>query len=213
MDSDIDWKDVLKKEARGKNDEDLGEVQEIINNYILVQRGIINKEKYYIPQSQVESYDGHILRFQITEDDLNKYAGEEDPPSIEEQYASTTAIDSGGGSAGGVKVEEKEETGIPLKNGNKDEGNRDEGSIAKQLVTETKTVQIPVTHEEVTIETRPPSGDTQAQEPVSSKENITIPVKKEQVEIIKTPHFKDETVTKNKPKSETTNTSIENKEG
>jgi len=84
MDSDIDWKDVLKKEARGKNDEDLGEVQEIINNYILVQRGIINKEKYYIPQSQVESYDGHILRFQITEDDLNKYAGEEDPPSIEE---------------------------------------------------------------------------------------------------------------------------------
>jgi len=213
MDSDIDWKDVLKKEARGKNDEDLGEVQEIINNYILVQRGIINKEKYYIPQSQVESYDGHILRFQITEDDLNKYAGEEDPPSIEEQYASTTAIDSGGGSAGGVKVEEKEETGIPLKNGNKDEGNRDEGSIAKQLVTETKTVQIPVTHEEVTIETRPPSGDTQAQEPVSSKENITIPVKKEQVEIIKTPHFKDETVMKNKPKSETTNTSIENKEG
>jgi len=213
MDSDIDWKDVLKKEARGKNDEDLGEVQEIINNYILVQRGIINKEKYYIPQSQVESYDGHILRFQITEDDLNKYAGNEDPPSIKEQYISTTAIDSGGGSAGGVKVEEKEETGIPLKSGNQDEGNRNEDSIAKQLVTENKTVQIPVTHEEVTIETRPPSGDTQAQEPVSSKENITIPVKKEQVEIIKTPHFKDETVMKNKPKSETTNTSIENKEG
>jgi uncharacterized protein (TIGR02271 family) len=62
--------------------------------------------------------------------------------------------------------------------GNQDEENRDEGSIAKQLVTETKTVQIPVTHKEVTIETRPPSGDTQAQEPVSSKENITIPVKK-----------------------------------
>jgi len=213
MDSDIDWKDVLKKEARGKNDEDLGEVQEIINNYILVQRGIINKEKYYIPQSQVESYDGHILRFQITEDDLNKYAGNEAPPSIKEQNASTTAIDSGGGSAGGVKVEEKEETGIPLKSGNQDEGNRDEDSIAKQLVTENKTVQIPVTHEEVTIETRPPSGDTQAQDPVSSKENITIPVKKEQVEIIKTPHFKDETVMKSKPKSETTNTSIENKEG
>ena len=109
MDSDIDWKDVLKKEARGKNDEDIGEVQEIINNYILVQRGIINKEKFYIPQSQVESYDGYILRFQITEDDLNKYAGEEDPPSIEEQYASTTAIDSGGGSAERCKSGRKRE--------------------------------------------------------------------------------------------------------
>ena len=40
------------------------------------------------------------------------------PPSIEEQNASTTAIDSGGGSAEGVKVEEKEETEMPLKNGN-----------------------------------------------------------------------------------------------
>src|SRR5215213_3455298 len=97
--------------------------------------------------------------------------------------------------------------------GNQDEENRDEGSIAKQLVTETKTVQIPVTHEEVTIEKRSPSGGTQAQEPVSTKENITIPVKKEQVEIIKTPYFKDEAVMKSKPKSETTNTSIENKEG
>ena len=27
--SDIDWNDVIKKEARGINDEDLGEVQEI----------------------------------------------------------------------------------------------------------------------------------------------------------------------------------------
>src|SRR5919112_1803260 len=102
MDSDIDWKDVLKKEARGENNEDLGEGQEIINNYVLVQRGIIDKKKFYIPQSQVESYDGSILRFHITEEDLNKYSGDEVPPSIEEQYASTTTIDSGGGSAGGI---------------------------------------------------------------------------------------------------------------
>jgi uncharacterized protein (TIGR02271 family) len=212
MDSDIDWKDVLKKEARGKNDEDLGEVQEIINNYILVQRGIINKEKFYIPQSQVQSYDGSILRFNITEDDLNKYAGDEAPPSIEEQYASTTAIDSGGGSAGGIKIEEKEKADIPLNNEVQDEGDRDQDSIAKQLVTETKTIQIPVTHEEVTIETKPPSKDTEAQIPVSSKENIAIPVKKEEVEIIKTPHFKDETVVKSKPKSETTKTSEDKEE-
>ena len=26
---DINWNDVIKKEARGKNDEDLGEVQEL----------------------------------------------------------------------------------------------------------------------------------------------------------------------------------------
>jgi len=47
---DIDWDDVIKKEARGSRDEDLGEVQEIGEDYVLVQRGMINKEKFYIPK-------------------------------------------------------------------------------------------------------------------------------------------------------------------
>jgi hypothetical protein len=53
----IDWDDVIKKEARGINDEDLGEVHEVGDTYVLVQKGLINKEKYYIPQNEVESYD------------------------------------------------------------------------------------------------------------------------------------------------------------
>jgi hypothetical protein len=36
--STIDWSDVIKKEARGSNDEDLGEVQEVGDNYVLVER-------------------------------------------------------------------------------------------------------------------------------------------------------------------------------
>ena len=40
----IDWNDIIKKEARGKNDEDLGEVQEVRDTYVLVQKGLINKE-------------------------------------------------------------------------------------------------------------------------------------------------------------------------
>ena len=48
--SGIDWNDVTKKEARGSNDEDLGEVQEVGQNYVLVQRGMVNKKKFYIPR-------------------------------------------------------------------------------------------------------------------------------------------------------------------
>ena len=47
--STIDWRDVIKKEASGSNDEDLGEVQEVRQDYILAQRGMIKKEKFYIP--------------------------------------------------------------------------------------------------------------------------------------------------------------------
>ncbi|HEX7256969.1 MAG TPA: hypothetical protein VF242_02820 [Nitrososphaeraceae archaeon] len=68
--SDIDWNDVIKKEARGINDEDLGEVQEVQSNYVLVQRGIINKEQFYLPKDQAESYDGTVLNFRISKSDL-----------------------------------------------------------------------------------------------------------------------------------------------
>jgi hypothetical protein len=30
----INWNEVIKKEARGKNDEDLGEVQEVGDTYV-----------------------------------------------------------------------------------------------------------------------------------------------------------------------------------
>ena len=68
--SDIDWNDVIKKEARGINDEDLGEVQEVQSNYVLIQRGIINKEQFYLPKDQAESYDGTVLNFRISKSDL-----------------------------------------------------------------------------------------------------------------------------------------------
>ncbi|HJU60237.1 MAG TPA: hypothetical protein VJ583_10825 [Nitrososphaeraceae archaeon] len=80
--TDIDWSDVIEKEARGINDEDLGEVKEVKINYVLIQRGIINKEKFYIPKDQAESYDGNILKFRLSESDLSKYHDE--PSSIKE---------------------------------------------------------------------------------------------------------------------------------
>ena len=54
----IDWDDVIKKEARGINDEDLGEVQEVTQDYVMVQKGLINKEKLYIPRDLAIGYNG-----------------------------------------------------------------------------------------------------------------------------------------------------------
>ena len=75
--ANIDWNDVIKKEARGTNDEDLGEVQEVKDNYVLVQRGIIDKEKFYIPKDQAESFDGDVLKFKFSEQELSKYQDEQ----------------------------------------------------------------------------------------------------------------------------------------
>jgi uncharacterized protein (TIGR02271 family) len=203
MSSDIDWNEVKKKEARGLKNEDLGEVHEVTNGYVLVQKGLIHKEKFYIPQDQVESYDGHVLRFKISADEINRYAGDSHPASIEDQYESTIEIDSGGGSAGGIEIEETKDPLTDEKLNVSKKTQQSQATITKEPVKETKKVEVTLTHEEVTIETRPPSGDTQAQEPVSSKEVITIPVKKEVGEVTKTPYVKEEVVVKKKPITET----------
>ena len=156
MSSNIDWNDVIKKEARGLNDEDFGEVQEVSNGYVFVQKGIINKEKFFIPQDKVESYDGDVLRFGISYDEaLSTYQGESYPASSpnhlkprSDQVSSTL---------------ESEETTIPLTEEKLDVAKRVEESqttITKEPVTETKTMEVPVTHEEVSIERRQPTGDT-----------------------------------------------------
>jgi uncharacterized protein (TIGR02271 family) len=203
MSSNINWNDTIKKEARGSNDEDLGEVQEVTDGYILVKRGVVHKEKFLIPQDQVESYDGHVLRFKISADEISRYARDAHPASIEDQYESTTEIDSGGGSGGGIEIEETE---VPLTDEKLDvakETQEDKVKVTKEPIKETKTVQVQLTHEEVTIETRPPSGDTKAEEPVSSPQDIEIPVKKEIGDVKKTPYVKEEAVVKKKPVPET----------
>ena len=148
--STIDWSDIIRKEARGTNDEDLGEVQEVGENYILVQRGLINKDRFYIPKDMVESYDGDVLRFNVSEEDAkSRFLGDSPPPPT------TTANE---GLAAARKAEET--TTVPITeerlNASKRESTR-EATITKEPVTETKTVEVPVTHEEISVERRPAS--------------------------------------------------------
>jgi hypothetical protein len=95
MSSAIDWKDVIKKEARGIDDADFGEVQEVSNGMVLTQRGVVNKVLFSIPQSVVESYDGEVLRFRLSEiEAVDKYQKLFEPKPIEIETRSDTEIDS-----------------------------------------------------------------------------------------------------------------------
>ncbi|HEY6536152.1 MAG TPA: YsnF/AvaK domain-containing protein [Candidatus Nitrosocosmicus sp.] len=206
MSSNINWNDTIKKEARGVGDEDLGEVQEVTDGYVLVQRGLINKEKFYIPQDQAESYDGSVLRFRISENEIkSKFMSDLPPPqsSFTKEASSRIQRSEGQQQQQGTATETK----IPLTDEKLDvskESQDDTLKITKEPMKETKTVQVPLTHEEVTIEKRPPSEDTQAETPVSSEQTIDIPVKKEEIgEVSKTPYVREEAVVRKKPVTET----------
>ena len=109
---------------------------------------MVHKDKFLVPQDQVESYDGSVLRFKISADEIkSRYAQDAHPPSIEDQYESTTEIDSGGGSGGGIEIEE---TGVPLTDEKLDvakETQEDKEKVTNEPIKETKTVQVQLTHE------------------------------------------------------------------
>ncbi|MDQ3718915.1 MAG: YsnF/AvaK domain-containing protein, partial [Thermoproteota archaeon] len=80
-------------------------------------------------------------------------------------------------------------------------------TITKEPVTEKKTIEVPVTHEELVVEKRPPKdsslSSTSAQGPVKSKTEIKVPLNREEVEVTKEPFVKEEVVVKKKPVTET----------
>ena len=70
-------------------------------------------------------------------------------------------------------------------------------------MTETKNVEVPVTHEELSVERRPASGSTKADSPVHSRTEIKVPLKSEEVQVTKQPYVKEEVSVKKKPVTET----------
>jgi uncharacterized protein (TIGR02271 family) len=210
----IAWEDIIKKEARGTTDDsDFGEVQEVGQHYVLTQKGMISKDKFYIPKYLVQGYDGDTLWFNASETDLQGW--KRDSPPVYDEYAryKTTTPSDKVTSEENVETTQSRttsdlETRIPLIEERLNVSKRtstSEVTIRKEPVTETKTVEVPVTHEELTVERRPASGAsaTTAERPVESKTEVKVPVNKEEVEVTKEPYVKEEVVVKKKPVTET----------
>jgi stress response protein YsnF len=214
----IDWNEVIKKEARGLNDADLGEVQEVNDNYVLTQRGTISKEKFYLPKSIPHGYNGHILLFDITEEDAKA-------KFIVDTSSSAAAQEGGEGS----KVQTRDaESPIPVIEERLEVSKKEsvvEAKVIKKPVKQTKTVEVELTHEELIIEKRsptaaadrttltspsptatttttPPSSST-SKEITQSKTEINIPLKREDVVVSKKPYVKEEILITKKSVTET----------
>ena len=69
--NNIDWNEVVKKEARGIDDADFGEVQMTVGDTVITEKGIVDKDRFYLPKSLIDKFDGHTLWFRITEDEAN----------------------------------------------------------------------------------------------------------------------------------------------
>ncbi len=206
----IDWNDVIKKEAIGTDGLDLGTVHEVGDTYIVTQKGLLNKKRYHIPISSAESFDGDILKLRVSESELQGY--EESEGQKFEGYSSFKSSD----------LSKELETTIPVMGENlevKKNITEDKIDIIKEPIKETRTVDIELTREMVTIERRPVNSESSSYSPsmhstseqssspidgpVESRTEISIPLKREEPVITKTPYVKEEVIVKKKPITET----------
>lgn len=64
---------IIKREAKGFENTDLGEVQEVSREYIITQKGTLHKEKFFIPKNLVDRFDGTTVYFKLTEEEAKQY--------------------------------------------------------------------------------------------------------------------------------------------
>ena len=192
---------------------DLGEVYGVGDAYIITQKGLSDKKWYHIPKSSAESFDGNVLRLKVNESDLLSFEKTAEQEMKDNSFPTNNQSD----------IPEETETTVPLMGENLEvvkHVTEDDIHITKEPIKETKTVEIELTREEISIERRPVNQDsysdlTSAQSseqnhdaspmdgPVETRTVISIPLKREEPVITKTPYVKEEIVVKKKPVSET----------
>jgi len=73
MNETIDWEKVIKKEARGLDDYDLGEVEEVDEEHVITKKGVVDKDRFFLPRNKVSRFDGDKLWFEVTKDEAKTY--------------------------------------------------------------------------------------------------------------------------------------------
>ena len=80
----INWNDIIKQDTRSLDDEYLGKVKGLYEPFIVIERGKINKEKFYIPKPFIKKYYAGALYFSITEQEARDTYRRRSPPTEDE---------------------------------------------------------------------------------------------------------------------------------
>src|SRR5919197_3465570 len=63
------WIDLINESVHTSDDVDIGDIEAISRDFIVVKRGFVNVHYYYIPITKVEGWDGSVLWLKIPENE------------------------------------------------------------------------------------------------------------------------------------------------
>jgi hypothetical protein len=75
-----DWVDLINESVHTADDADIGDIDAVSRDFVVVKKGIVNIHYYYIPISKVEGWDGRVLWLKIIESEVKgKYERDKVP--------------------------------------------------------------------------------------------------------------------------------------
>jgi uncharacterized protein (TIGR02271 family) len=199
-----DWDSIVGKNVKTVDYQDAGKVIGAVENedtIIISYEGPHSSYNYRVPKNRVQGFNGPDLLLSIARAELTDY----EISDIQDYAAQLRS----------VKTEQKggeEEITVPVIEEKLNVSKKimtDEATIIKEPVTETKTIEVSVMHEEIVIEKR---SATAAEGNASTLENppskttrtlIRVPLIHEVVKIKKEPYVRQEIVIRKKPRTET----------
>lgn len=81
------WIDLIDESVYTDDDVNIGDIDAVNREFIVVRRGLINKHYYFIPITKVEGWDGNALWLKISEAEVViKYQRDETVPHPSRYY-------------------------------------------------------------------------------------------------------------------------------
>ncbi|MGH9990974.1 MAG: YsnF/AvaK domain-containing protein [Nitrososphaera sp.] len=196
-----DWDSIVGKNVKTVDYQDAGKVIGAVDNedtIIISYEGPHSSYNYRVPKNRIQGFDGPDLLLSIARAEMADYE--------------ISDIQSYAAHLGSIKTEKGgEERIIPIIEEKLNVSKKimtDEATIIKEPVTETKTIEVSVMHEEIVIEKRSATAEDNAstlENPPSktTRTLIRVPLIHEVVKIKKEPYVRQEIVIRKKPRTET----------
>jgi uncharacterized protein (TIGR02271 family) len=189
------WDRIIHKNVRAADGQGFGKVIAVPNNedsIIISSQG--GSDQYRLDKTAVSGFNGAEVMLDVTSSEMRSYLVQD--ARTKEVQPSDLVMD---------EASENQEGTIPLVEERLNvtkRARREEATIRKESVKESKTIEVPVTHDELIIERRPASGSAAAK-PTETGEELRISLNKEEVEVTKEPFVKEELVIRKEPRTET----------
>ena len=162
-----------------RNGEKIGKAGETLGQFFNVDAGFLGMKEYYVPFDAVTEVRENAVYLNVDKGEIDGLGWDSRP---EERQSAATTTTTGGSEADTMRLREEQlhARTTPVETGRV--------QVGKDVVEEQRSVDVPVTREEVVVE-RHPVDRRPADRPIDTtqSETIEVPVREEQVDVEKRP--------------------------